>query len=125
VICPYTKQIIWINGGVPSGVLHDLKLAEIGFFQILQPHEYVLADKAYIGNTHAITPIKGKHLQSREIQYNMNLGMAHVPVENVFAHFKRFSCLKQQWRHSRVFHPIVFGVIAEIVNIEHYMQHMY
>ncbi len=35
VLCPYTKKILWVGGGFPSGVFHDLKLAEIGFFLLL------------------------------------------------------------------------------------------
>jgi len=61
VICPYSKKILWINGGYASGVFHDLTIAEIGFFSLLHPDEKVLADKAYIGNPHSFTPTKGKN----------------------------------------------------------------
>jgi hypothetical protein len=117
-ICPYTKRILWISGGVASGVFHDLKLAEIGFFSILEPGEKVLGDKAYIGNPHVVAPVKGRNLKAQEQSFNSNIGVVRVKVENVFAYFKRFSCLKQAWRHSRSLHPIAFSVIVEIANIE-------
>lgn len=117
-ICPYTKRILWIGGGDPSGVFHDLKLAEIGFFTLLEEGEKVLGDKAYIGNPHVVAPVKGRHLKPQEEIFNYNMGVVRVQVENVFSIFKKFACLKQQWRHSRSLHPIAFGVIAEIANIE-------
>lgn len=116
-ICPYRKKIIWVFGGVPSGIFHDLKLAEIGFYEILDDGEKVLGDKAYIGNDHSVTPIKGPVTEAEKM-VNQNIGAIRVDVERMIGRFKIFNCLCHKWRHNRDSHPLVFGVIAEIVNIE-------
>jgi len=110
-------DIKWINGGVPGSV-HDLKLARYGQIkEHLLPHEFILADKAYVGESIFITPIKGTHTKLEEA-INMVLNTHREVVEHTFCRIKNFHCLSQRWRHNLTLHPIVFQTICNIVNID-------
>ncbi len=117
-ICPNTNRIVWIYGGTGGGLFHDRSLADIGFFAQLVEGQYVLGDKGYQGANQCLTPIKGTDLDDVERKFNKNLGTLRISVERVIGQFKKFQCLSHPWRHSRKTHQFVFGVIAEMVNIE-------
>ncbi len=117
-ICPNTNKIVWIYGGTGEGLFHDRSLADIGFFAQLVEGQYVLGDKGYQGAKQCLTPIKGADLSDVERKFNKNLGTLRISVERVIGQFKKFQCLSSPWRHSRKTHQFVFGVIAEMVNIE-------
>jgi hypothetical protein len=54
-----TGELIWISGPVPGSV-HDMTLFELSnFSQQLFSNELILGDKAYVGHSQIITPIKG------------------------------------------------------------------
>jgi hypothetical protein len=50
-----TGLVIWVSGAYP-GSMHDLTIAKTKFINILQNNEIALADKAYIGDFHFLTP---------------------------------------------------------------------
>jgi hypothetical protein len=120
VFCPHRHIILWVAGGVGGAVYHDLALAQAGLLN-RAPTAKFLADKGYIGDEHFVVPLKqfrDREFTQAEENYNMNINRMLVLVEQLIGRFKKFQCLKAQWRHPREMGPIVFGVIAEIVNID-------
>jgi hypothetical protein len=108
-------------GGMGGAVFHDLKLAEIGFFHVLPEDKWAMGDLGYYGAERCITPIKRKkkeELTEEEKKVNALIGGICVDVERIIGQFKKFYCLAQPWRHKRCMHPIIFGVIGEIINLE-------
>lgn len=122
VLCPLKKKIIWIFGGAGGGLFHDKTLAENGCLPTLQPGQFVVADKAYVGCPQAITPIKRKRgqacLSPEEEQWNRLVNRVRIDIERLMAHFKKFACAREAWRHNRTLHPQVFGLLGELINID-------
>lgn len=110
-------ELHWVAGAQPGSV-HDLTLLRhFGLLRHLKPHELLLADKAYIGEWQILTPFR-KPETLQEMAFNKYLSALRMPVEHVFALFKAWKCLSTPWRHSLLLHPVVFYVIAQIVNID-------
>jgi hypothetical protein len=110
-------EICWAAGGEP-GSMADITLCrkyQIGSH--LLPGEGILADKGYIGETYLRTPIKAPQTNAAKV-VNHVIGTLREIVEHVFDRFKLFGCLSQRWRHDLQLHPLVFFVIAEIVNLD-------
>lgn len=110
--------IIWVSGGWP-GSLHDLTIArQSGILEKLGEGELIIADKAYLGDPHFLTPLKGKATSVHGLCFNKLIAQIRIAVEHTFAYFKAFSCLSKKWRHKLCLHRIVFFVLANIINLE-------
>jgi hypothetical protein len=70
--------------------------------------EAVLGDKGYQGEAQLIT----------SFSCPVPIGKIRQPVEHAFARVKKFSYLKQVWRHSLDKHCMAFHVCCEAVNCE-------
>lgn len=112
-----TGNLVWISGGLP-GSIHDLTMSRIGNTRShLFPFEYILADKAYIGEDQYITPIRSPQTPEEEI-YNRILNEHRVKVEHGIGRLKFFNCLSHKWRHNILLHPIVFNLLCNVVNVD-------
>lgn len=110
-------NIVWISGGLP-GSIHDLTMARIGNIQsYLFPFEYVLADKAYIGEEQFITPIRSPQTEEEEL-YNRIISTHRITVEHTIGRLKNFNCLSHKWRHNILLHPIIFNLLCNVVNVD-------
>lgn len=110
-----TGRFIWISDGTP-GKYHDLTLAcNSGIIDHLLPDEKIMADKGYFVDFHFVTPFKSP-MTEFEIEWNSYLSTVRQIVEHAIGRLKIFGCLKQTFRHHLKLHPIMFKVIAEIVN---------
>jgi hypothetical protein len=113
-----TGVICWLAGGF-SGRMHDLTMSRSsGLFDILLPGELILADKGYIGEPTVFTTPMRQPPTLEDWNSNYELGIFRVLVENVNGRLKAFACLRTPWRHDLFLHPIVFDVIANLVNFD-------
>lgn len=92
-------------------------LKESGLLELLEDDEFMLADKAYIGEKHCLCPFKGKILDDDANEWNLTLSKKRVIVEHTFGKMKKFRCLKIVWRHNFDLHRNVFQLIGNFVNI--------
>lgn len=109
-----------MSGPLPGSV-HDLTITRLGgLLDLLLDHEFVLADKGYIGEFKIITPFKGKPVNLLPVQLEINLWLGSIRwlVEHILLRIKTFRCVNIKWRHWRDLHGLVFFVICEIVNID-------
>ncbi len=112
-----TGKIIWLSGGTPGSV-HDLTIVRnSGLISNLLPGEMVLADKAYIGETCFLHPIKPA-ITNEEKQINSAISSIRETVEHTIHRIKIFGFTQQKWRHNLNLHSIAFSVICHALNIE-------
>ena len=123
-VIKYQVAINLIDGTIVSvsagfaGSIHDSTiLRSTGLIDALDRGESVIADKAYVGNTWCITPIKGQ-CNGDEQLYNYILETLRIKVENVNCRYKNFGCLAQEWRHPIEYHGIVFSVLSNLINLD-------
>ena len=114
-ICIHTGFIVWIGGGVPGSV-HDLTLAQEGIAKKFQNQIFV-GDKGYVGDERFITPFKNPQNEIQKL-WNSELRKVRVSVEHTYSKFKLFHCLNTPWRHNIEYHPLVFQIIANLVNFD-------
>jgi hypothetical protein len=123
-IHPLTGHLCWVGGPFP-GAMHDLTMTRMGgLLDLLADHEFVMADKGYIGEFKIITPFKGRPHQLLPVQlfWNNYIGSMRWIVEHIIGRLKIFRIINTQYRHWRELHGIVFHVICEIVNIDLYFR---
>ena len=112
-----TGNIVWLAGGVPGSV-HDLTLLRsCNLLSKLFYGEFILADKAYIGETCLLHPIKPAST-IEEKEFNATISSIHETVEHTIQRIKIFGFTQQKWRHNLNLHPIAFKVICHTLNIE-------
>lgn len=61
----------------------------------------ILADKAYVGLAHVITPVKGKKLKKRDVTYNQIVSRCRALIENLFNRLKEYALMRQLYRGDR------------------------
>jgi hypothetical protein len=112
-----TGAIVWLAGGVPGSV-HDLNiLRSCNLLSKLLIGEFILADRAYIGENYILHPFKSaKSMNERNI--NTAISNIRETVEHTIHRIKIFGFTQQKWRHSINLHPIAFKVICHTLNIE-------
>jgi hypothetical protein len=111
-----TGLICWLNGGYPGSV-HDLTMArQGGITEFLKQHEFIFADKGYIGDNAFLTPVRSP-TTFVELLWNYLLSIERTIVEHVIG-LKIFACLAATWRHELILHPVVVNVVAQITNID-------
>lgn len=109
--------LVWIAGPAP-GSRHDLTILRCyGLLRNLKKHECILADRAYVGEWRVVTPLR-RPRTAQEYQVNHVLSSLREEVEHAFGYFKHFRVLNTPFRHPLVLHPMVFYVVAQIVNLE-------
>jgi hypothetical protein len=108
-------RIVYIDGGVPAGAWNDLALARHKLVTLLDPDEYILADKGYPDSRYFMTPRAGNDAQTTEFNRRHKAIMArHEHINNRFA---KFACLANVFRHDRDnFHYLCVFAIANIIN---------
>jgi hypothetical protein len=112
-----TGKIVWLSGGVPGSV-HDLTVVRnCGLPSKLLSGEFILADKAYIGENYFLHPIKPA-ITLEEKELNAAISSIRETVEHTIHRIKIFGCTQQKWRHNLNLHPIIFKVICHTLNIE-------
>jgi hypothetical protein len=107
--------IIWICGPFP-GSTHDLTIARSAVVHQLGLQEKALADKAYIGDSHFLTPYKPAITEEQK-EFNRTVHQTRQKIERIIKRIKHFRCLKETWRHELELHSIVFTVCAQITNL--------
>lgn len=115
-----TGRICWVAGGV-FGSMSDLTITRYsGLLRLLQPNEFLLADKGYVGEWQILTPFKGTQaaLNTQQLYWNLSMNGPRTIVENVFARFHKFRILSSPFRGEHAEHVRLFAVIAQIVQIE-------
>jgi len=113
-------KLHWVAGGV-FGSLADITITRhSGLLWLLRPGEHLLGDKGYEGEAQILTPFKGRshELLAAEREWNRALNPHRVIVENAFARFHKFKVLSIPFRGPLAEHPIIFGVIAQIAQLD-------
>jgi len=112
-ICIQTGWIVWVNGPYPCGHWPDLAISRDGLNQALLPWEVFVADGTYAdGNGWSYTPT-GYNTRDQHMK-----AVARCRHETVNGLFKKFNCLKNEFRHHRGKHGIVFQAVANIVQAQ-------
>jgi hypothetical protein len=110
--------IVWLSGGFP-GSMHDLTIARTsGIIDKLDEGEFILADKAYLGDQHFLTPLKGTPSTLQGQLFNYIISHLRIIVEHTFSKIKVFKCLTAKWRHDLCLHKVVFFVLSNVINFE-------
>ena len=115
-----TGRIHWVAGGV-FGSIADLTVTRFSTFLLrLFPGERVLADKGYIGEVALWCPHKGRQheLSQQQRLWNKSMNPHRTIVENAFSRLHKFKILSTPFRHPLALHPKVFGVIAQIAELD-------
>ena len=73
----------------------------------------MLADKAYIGDHHFITPFKPAQTEA-EKYFNTQVHKQRQKIEKIIRRIKIWRAVKCVWRHGIELHYYVFHVIANI-----------
>ncbi len=111
-ICIQTGWIVWINGPFPAGRYSDTKIAcECGLLDNLQPGEKIIVDAGYKGHDHIF-----ERSGLRNVYGSMKRS-SRARHETINGRFKEFNILKNRFRHPLEKHGIVFGAIANIVQL--------
>ena len=111
-LCIQTGDIVWVNGPFkPVDWNDDMIGRSQGFWEALGRFEYFLADSIYTG-WRALTP-NGRNNQDQYMK-----SVARARHETVNASFKRFACLRAEFRHGEDRHESVFHAIATVCQIE-------
>jgi len=115
--------ICWIAGPI-EGKYHDLTLCRtygiVANQTLLKSNEMCWADKGYIGGDGLfVTPVRNPKDEVQE-GWNHFVHSHRWIVENVLDRMKNFKSLSTKWRHNLNLHPIIFKVIASILNLEMY-----
>ena len=113
----YTGKFIWLHGG-RCGSIHDLEIARSsGILQQLSLGEYIMADKAYIGEFQFITAFKNPQT-NQEKTFNSIIYSMRIIVENSLNRIKFFTFTQKDWRHKLELHSIAFTALINILNID-------
>ena len=115
------SRIISCSNGFP-GATHDLTISRrTGTEQkLINNGEISIGDKAYSGSNAFVTPYKqyrGVPLTEDQQNFNLFLEQYRNGVERVNSRLKIFKVVEHKWRHPLVKHPLVFRVVALIVNM--------
>jgi hypothetical protein len=97
--------------------MHDLIIARTKFINILQNNEIALADKAYIGNFHFLTPFKLAITRIQNI-YNRLYASHQFIIERTNSKIKRFCIFSTKFRGNFHQHSYLFLLTCQIINIE-------
>jgi hypothetical protein len=112
-----TGLIVWFHGSY-LGSIHDLSISRLSkITQYLKSGEVIMADKAYIGEPHFITPFK-KPVTLGEIRWNSVIYQKRIIVENSLRRIKIFGFTQREWRHSLELHAITMKALVNILNID-------
>lgn len=115
-----TQKIIWVNGPY-KGSTHDLTIARDKLTHQLGKKEKALADKAYIGDWHFITPYKPAVGEQQET-FNYNHAAIRQSIERLNRRIKQFHCFVHPWRlkgPSRLtLHKYAFYFVSYITQLE-------
>ena len=116
-VCIQTGWIVWVNGPYPAG-LPDRNIAREWINYELEEGECYLADGGYCdGHQYTVTPTG-----LRNYDEHMKT-VARARHEAVNGWFKRFGILKQQFRHRKELHHLVFGAVANITQLSIMLGH--
>eukprot|EP00474_Spongospora_subterranea_P003546 CRZ04004.1 hypothetical protein [Spongospora subterranea] len=112
------SKIVHVAGGVPCGSWPDIRLARHCVVPKLIKGEKPSADKGYRdGRKHFFTPIEHPSSEKNHL-LNRQLKLLQARHEMVNKRFKDFRCLKEQFRHSRKQHQVVFAACANLVQLK-------
>jgi hypothetical protein len=117
----HTGLLVWFQGPY-YGATHDLTIVrQSGILDFLLPSEFILADKAYVGEHKLVTAFKNPSTPD-EHAINSIFYAQRTIVENSFQRFKSFQFTQQHWRHGIELHFIAMKALAQIVNIDIYFR---
>ena len=112
-----TGLFVWLSGPWP-GIMHDLTIIrQSELLDHLEEFEFIMADKAYIGEDKIITLIRNPGTELDE-EINRIIYRYRIIVENSFGRLKNFQCMKQEWGQDISFHPLVMRALVNILNVE-------
>jgi len=114
-----TGKILFVDGSYP-GSYHDMKIATLSqITDKLPSNEYILADKAYIGDQNIIVPFKRNDIvMDEQVFINSFINQVRVIIENVYGRMKAWKCLVMDWRHDLDIHNYAFKFICGAINLD-------
>lgn len=116
IVCSFVHcRILWILGPFP-GTVHDLRIARTSFVLQLLRGEKALADKAYVGDAHFLTPHRPA-VTAEQKEWNALMNQHRQMVERMIKRMKQFRAIKETWRHDLPLHPYVFTVVGNLTNL--------
>src|SRR5690606_909028 len=83
---------------------------------VMDDGEKLMADKAYIGDTHFLAPFKPSRTPTEEV-FNAYHNALRQMVERLIRRIKIFRAVKEVWRHDLALHKKVFFVVCQITNL--------
>jgi hypothetical protein len=112
-----TLQIVWINGGFP-GSHHDLTIARTKLINQIQLNETLLADKAYVGDSHFLTPYKPATTNEQQ-NWNQQVNQQQAKIEHINSEFKKFNLFRNVYKGKDYkLYSSVFVVVSNVINLE-------
>jgi len=114
-----TGKILFVDGSYP-GSYHDMKIATLSqITDKLPSNEFILADKAYIGDQNIIVPFKRNDIvMDEQVFINSFINQVRVIIENVYGRMKAWKCLVMDWRHDLDIHNYAFKFICGAINLD-------
>lgn len=104
----YSRDVVWVHGGVPCGRFNDVTLARSSFVLALNENEMAAADDGY-PDQHFVYPNQFPEHSALLKQ----ISQRHETVNNLF---KRWKVLSTSFHHPDLnFHVRCFHAIANIV----------
>ena len=108
---------VWFYGGCP-GSYNDLTiLRQSSLLDRLEPGEFLLGDKIYVGEPQVLTAFKAPQTEM-ERTINSVFYRHRIIVENSFARIKTFNFTHNEWRHDLKLHSLAFKVLLNVLNID-------
>ena len=114
-VCIMTGWIVWINGPFPCGAWPDIRIARDALHYELLAMEQYIVDGGYCKpsdpNPFARTPDGTNTFE--QMQY----ALGRSRHENINGWFKKWNCMRDEWRHERNKHSFAFRAVAIITQL--------
>ncbi len=112
-----TGLIVWFCGSYPGSVHDSTIIQTSGVLKYLLPGEFIMADKAYIGISACITPVKAPQTDM-EHSWNSVIYQQRAIVENTLSRVKIFGFASKEWRHRLELHALAMKFVLNVINID-------
>lgn len=119
VVCSLSLPPVLVRVAGPEyGRKHDKTIAA-GLLQLLtDAGETALADAAYIGDPHFVTPFRRNQiLHQWQNRWNILIQCNRYTVENIIRRYKVFGIFQTPFRHDLRMHDLVFAVVTQIIQL--------
>ncbi len=105
--------IVWINGPFPAGLYSDCRITvECGLLDNLRHGEKIIVDRGYPGHNDVFVRPGGPNALYAQMKKD-----SRARHETINWMFKEWSILNNRFRYAVQKHGLVFGAIANIVQL--------